>query len=211
MHTIKVLLADDHTLLRKSLKTLLQAAQPKWVLREAGNGKEAIELINEFHIDVVLLDLRMPVMNGIEAARIIKKKYPQTKIIILTQYEEQSLILHFIKLGVNGFLLKNCELDELADAIKQVYYEGHYFNTLLKQAIEKAVGTSLDKNVKFIFTKNEYKLICYLCEGHNTKEIAQKMQLTEYTVDSYRKKLLRVTNTHNIAELVAFVHRTGIV
>jgi two-component system, NarL family, response regulator DegU len=210
MHSISILIADDHKLFRKSLVNLINGLEPNWKLLEASNGQEVLDILQKKVIDVVIMDVRMPVIDGVQAARELKMLKPEQKIIILSQYNETSLVQHLLSIGVNGFLLKTAEPEELRRAIRQVHYDGSHTNEIVLQALEQSIGHRDKDKVYLNFTPRDKAIIQYLQSGLNSKEIAKNMQLSEFTVDSYRKDLLHRTKTHNVAELISFAFRTGI-
>lgn len=212
MVALHILLADDHILFRKGVIAVLKHLRPHWLFSEANNGQEAIQLITEKRsIDIVLLDIAMPIMGGLEACRKIKVSRPELPVIMLSQFDEDSLILHFLQMGVNGYILKDCSPDKVVEAIEIVKHTGKFINEQIIKALEASVGAKSDIKRRFDFSPRDQQIIHFLCLGMSTKEIAVQMHLTETSIESYRKDLLHKTRSHNVAELISFAYRTGIV
>lgn len=198
-------------LFRKGVIAVLQNSRPAWTMIEASNGEEAIKTVALDPPDVVLMDVQMPVMSGIEATKAIKRSAPDLPIIIITQFEETSLILHFLGLGVNGFMSKNSDPEQLVGAIELVLTSGKFVNQQMLKAMEVSIGKTPSSRVKLDLSLRDREIIYLLRQGKNTKEIASDLHLSEASIESYRKDLLHKTKTHNVAELVSFAHRTGLI
>ena len=211
MGALHILIADDHRLFRKGLIAALKQARPEWLFTEAENGQEAFDYVrHENSTALVLLDVSMPVMNGLEACFNIKQVNPDLPIIMLTQFDERSLILHFLQIGVNGYLLKNSDPEKVIEAIEMVMQTGKYITEQIIEALEASVGTAPRNKVRLNLSSRDKEIIHLLGRGKSTKEIAGHMHLTETSIESYRKDLLHKTRTHNVAELISFAHRTGV-
>lgn len=210
MKPLSVLLVDDHLLFRKGLAAAVKDIRPDWTFTEASNGGEGLDHINTGSFDIALVDVQMPVMGGIEFTRRVKVFHPELPVIILTQFDEQSLIQHFLQMSVNGFLCKNSEPDELVNAIEIIMERGRYVNETMIKAMEITVGTAATNRVKLDLSPRDREIISLLRQGKNSKQIASLLNLSETSIESYRKDLLHKTKTHNVAELVSLAHRTGI-
>jgi two-component system response regulator DegU len=208
---LSILLVDDHLLFRKGIVTIMNDIRPHWTFVEAGNGVQALELANSARFDVALTDVQMPVMGGIEFTRRAKTTHPEMPVIILTQFDEPSLIMHFIQVGVNGFLSKNSEPVEIVDAIETVVVEGRYKNDIMIRAMEVSVGITVSDRVQLDLSPRDKDIIRLLRQGKNSKQIASLLYLSETSIESYRSDLLRKTRTRNVAELVSLAHRTGMI
>lgn len=149
-------------------------------------------------------------MDGVEASKQIKKIHPELPVIILTQFDDNSLILHLLQLGINGFLLKNTDPQKVVEAIEMVMHNGKFISDQVARALETSVGMIPENKVRLDLSVRDKEIIHFLCLGMSTKEIADRMHLSETSVESYRKDLLHKTRTHNVAELISFAHRTGI-
>ncbi|OQX72312.1 MAG: hypothetical protein B6D61_14115 [Bacteroidetes bacterium 4484_249] len=215
MSVIKVLITDDHQIIIDGLKSLLEDKEQIEVIAEASNGKEALDILNLLQVDVVLMDIDMPVMNGIEATKQIKAEYPETKVIILSMYKESGLIKTLIQIGADGYLLKNSDKDELVDAITRVASGQQYFSpdvtmSLLNKTSEKQSQFQPDKRVSEL-TQREIEILKLITEGLSNKEIGDKLFISHRTVDSHRTNLMKKIGVNNIAGLIRFAIKTGFV
>jgi DNA-binding NarL/FixJ family response regulator len=210
---MRFLVADDHNIFRKAIIKLLKTSiEPAPECMEAENGIEAVELIKAFRFDIVLLDVSMPAMNGIEACKIILKEYPNQKIIMLTQFDDEKLFAYLYKLGIVSFITKHSDYEELLKAISLASSGKKYFPVEFQPVIEKATNNGgLQVSTHLDFTPQEKILTGLLRLGFTSKEVASKMNLSERTVRTYRERLLEKTGTHNIAELITFASNTGVI
>jgi len=210
---IDIVITDDHKLFRKGIASLLEDFDFIGNIYEAGNGKELLSLLMEVESlpDLILLDLQMPEMDGMEATRKIREKYPDIKIIILTMQDDEQIILYMIQQGVNGYLMKSADPDELEKAFKDVIRKDLYF----PEDISKLVYSSLNEkksNIKVIdLTKREIKVLELICKEYTANEIAEELQVSPRTVEGYRTKLLDKTGSKNLAGLVVFAFKNELV
>jgi DNA-binding NarL/FixJ family response regulator len=209
MKIINLLLVDDQALFRESVRSLLHQNLASVCIYEARHGRDALNIMDTHRIDVVLLDVNMPEMNGIEVSNQILSKHKQAKIIILTQHGGEAMTIHLLQQGVHGFLLKNTSVSELKLAIETVIRGEKY--------IHESVTSLMNNNIKqmksvpsVIFNKREAEILLQLKIGRSSKEIASVMDLKENTVNSYREDMLRKTKTKNVAELITYAHQNGI-
>jgi DNA-binding NarL/FixJ family response regulator len=216
--SIRVMIADDHLLFRRGLISLIEEQPGLKVVSEASNGKELLEqLRNMEHMpDVLLLDLNMPVMNGIEAIRHLRNMAPDMKIIVLTVHNEERFIIHFVEQGVNGYLLKTVEPDELSRAIRFVTEHDFYFNDLTLQAMRTGTQSKTRMREKTLaapagLTAREIEILQLICQEFTAAEIAEKLFLSVRTVEGHRNNLLEKTGSKNAAGLVMFAVRNRIV
>lgn len=205
---MNLLLTDDQPMFREGLALLLKQQLPDLHLFQAGNGKEAITCLQENNIDVVLLDVNMPEMNGIETAKIILRDFPKTRIIVLTQYDGEAMIATLVNEGVHGFLLKNSRPAEIVNAINMVYVEQKNYITPQVAAFLKQNMQSRTPSISF--TKREAEILMYLKMGKSSRDIAERTGLKENTVNSYREDMLQKTKTRNVAELIAYAFENGV-
>jgi DNA-binding NarL/FixJ family response regulator len=210
LKALSILLVDDHLLFRKGIAAAINDICPGWVFFEANNGTEALELVSSRTFHIVLADVQMPVMGGIELTKRVKILYPDLPVIILTQFDEPSLILHFLEAGVNGFLFKNSDPTEVVKAIETIRGEGRYLNNTMLRAMETLAGVAESNRVRLDLSQRDKDIIRLLRHGKNSRQIASVLNLSEASVESYRKDLLHKTQTKNVAELVSLAHRTGI-
>ncbi|MEZ5196019.1 MAG: response regulator transcription factor [Bacteroidales bacterium] len=215
MDTIKVLIADDHQIIIDGLKSLINAEKNIELVGEASNGKEAIDLLKIINADVVLLDINMPVLNGIETMKCIKSDFPDIKVIILSMHNESSLIKNLIELGTDGYLIKNCDQDELREAIYKVGSGQKYFSSevtlsLLNKTsgIKSAIG---DDPTLASLTDREIEILKLITRGLTNKEIGEKLFISHRTVDTHRTNLMKKLEVNNIAGLIRFAIRNGFI
>lgn len=203
---IKIVIADDHKLFRKGIIALLSDFDFIGEINEASNGVELLELLANMELlpDVILLDLRMPVMDGVEAQQKIRNLYPDIKVIILTMEDDEQYILHLISEGVNGYLLKNADPDEMENAILKVVENGYCFSddisAILIENLKKKGKT--DVVFKPDFTERELKVLELICKEYSNGEIAKAMNISIRTAEGYRLKLVEKAGAKNIAGLV---------
>jgi DNA-binding NarL/FixJ family response regulator len=198
MNKIKVLLADDHTIVLDGLKAVLKNNDRIEVQGEVNNGEEVLAFVATHYVDVVVLDINMPVMDGITCARRLKQKYPHIHIIILTMYAQKSFVEEIVKIGVNGCLLKNNSGKELTDAIERVMEGKSYYDLIQTFVLEK------DEAFQFKLSKREIEIIKLLAEGLTSFQIGEKLFIAEHTVKTHRKNILRKTGAGNTSQLVQF-------
>ncbi len=206
MKKIDIVITDDHNLFRKGMKALISDFEFVENIDEASNGEELLKLLaSKTKLpDVILLDLKMPVMDGVTAQTQIKKLYPSINVIIITMEDDEQFILHMIGEGVNGYLLKNAEPEEVETAIKKVIETGFYF----PENISSVVFSNLSKKAKTStlvnpsFTERESEVLSLICREFTAIEIAEKLSISVRTVEGHRQKLLEKSGAKNIAGLV---------
>ncbi len=210
---IDIVITDDHKLFRKGMASLLEDFDFIGNIYEAGNGIELLSLLEEKESlpDLVLLDLQMPEMDGMEAAQKIREKYSDLKIIILTMQDDAQIILYMIQMGVNGYLMKNAEPDELEKALRDVIRKDMYF----PEDISKLVYGSLNKKKSTLkvddLTDREIEVLKLICKEYTANEIADELKVSPRTVEGYRTKLLDKTGAKNLAGLVVFAFKNELV
>lgn len=209
MNTMRIALADDHTLFRKGMQKLIDELPGKQVVYDAAHGAELLQWLDSTSDkpDVVLMDLNMPQMNGIEATRIIHNKYPDIKIIVLTVYDEEQFIVRLVECGADGYLFKNAEIAEVEKAIHDVTSNGFYFNDKMLNAIRKGPALK-NKNISFNskvnLTRREQEILKLICNELTATEIADKLFISTRTVDGHRQNLLDKIGARNTAGLVIY-------
>lgn len=209
MSKINVLLTDDHQIIIDGLKSLLKNQDEINVAAEACNGREAIRILELISIDVLLMDIDMPVMNGIDALKEIRKNHPKVKIIILSMHNEAGMIKSLIDLGANGYLLKSCSQTELIDAIKKVALGQSYFSSDVTLALLKPAAKQGQQNE--ILTEREIEILKLIAAGFSNKEIGDQLFISHRTVDTHRTNLMKKLDVSNIAGLISYAIRNGIV
>ena len=215
MRSIKVMIADDHALFRKGMVSIIRDFEGIDIIGEASNGKELLEKMDISQPDVVLLDLKMPEMDGMEANVEIQRKFAETKVVILSMYDDDKFIIHLIEMGANGYLLKNAEPEEVEDALHAVIINGFYFNNHVSKVMLK--GLINKKKIKPQFndevelTPRELQVLRLICKEHTNAEIAEKLFLSQRTIDGYRNKLLTKISARNTAGLVMYAVKSGLI
>ncbi len=214
MDKIRVLLADDHAVLRDGLRLLLEREIDIEVVGEAGDGEEATKKAVELVPDVVVLDIGMPIMSGIEAARLIKEKKPKIGILVLTVYDDDEYVFKLLKAGASGYLLKKVAGAELASAIRAVS-SGEF---LLSSAVaEKVVAGYLQEpkqngvELPDGLTKREVEILKLIAEGATNKEIAEKLFISVKTVESHRTNIFRKLDIHDRIQAATYAIRKGLI
>lgn len=215
MQKIKVLIVDDHTLVRDGIRALLALVADINVVGEAANGKEALEKVKRLAPDVVLMDLAMPIMSGLEATRRIRKRFPGTKVLALTQYEDREYIIPTIEAGARGFVSKTAAFSELASAIQAVYQGGSFLSPMAAAAVveecQQKVAIEGEKDPYQNLTDREREMLKLVAEGYTAKEIADMLVISLRTVETHKTNLMKKLNIHNKADLIRFAIRKGII
>ncbi len=204
MDKIKIIIADDHKLIRDGIKTLLKKNDEFDIVAEADDGLQLVSVIDQFVPDVVLVDITMPHLNGLDAIAEIRKKNTDYKFIVLTMHEEGDYIMKSVQNGVNGYLLKNAEYEELANAIKIVAAGGKYFNNKISAVIIENLSQpkkEADKEYTEL-TPREIEVLREVANGLSTKLIADKLSISNRTVETHRVNMMKKLEVHNTAELI---------
>lgn len=209
MKKLKVLICDDHQIIADGLKSLVNSIEGFEVATTANNGKEVLEILKVLSVDIILMDIDMPVMNGLDATALIKKDYNNIKVVILSVHSEKGMIKNLIELGVDGYLLKNCSRDELESAIRHVWNGGEYFSSGVTQSLLKK-DDELLKDLNIDITKREIEILKLIASGLTNKEIGKKLFISHRTVDTHRTNLMRKLDVKNIAGLVSFAMKQGL-
>lgn len=209
---IKIIIVDDHEIFRNGLKMVLGKLSYAGLIGEAQNGAEFLELLEKSVPDIVLLDIEMPIMNGIEAAKSALEKYPNLNIIALTMFNDDEYIKSMMDVGVKGFLIKNINKDTLDKAILTVVNGGNYYSEELFEFFSKQMtkDKSADKNV-IDLTRREKEILQLLCEGLSNKEIADELFISERTVLGHKTNLMLKTNCKNSLSLMAYAIKNKLV
>jgi len=212
---INVLLADDHTVMRAGLRLVLEREAGFRVIGEAGDGREAVVLAEKLKPDVVVLDIAMPNLNGIEAARQICDKLPGAAVVILSMHSDESYVLRALKSGARAYLLKDSAVADLITAIKSVTEGKAFFSPAISRMIvEDYMRKMRDRDVEAsyeLLTPREREILQLLAEGKSSKDIAAILCLSLYTVETHRSNILRKLNLHNTPELILYAVRKGVI
>lgn len=211
---IKVIIADDQPLVREGLKLVLEHDQEISIIAEAVNGREVLDAVVKEKPDVIVTDIQMPEMGGIELTRTLQEVYPEIKIIGLTMYEEDYLVVEMMEAGAKGYLMKDSGIGPMADAIHAVYRNRKYFcESTSDKLIKKLAASTADISAREDaerFNDKEQEIIRLICRQFSNKEIAEQMNLGVKTIESYRKKIFEKMGVKNMAGLVIYAIRTGI-
>ena len=207
---IQILVADDHEVVRQGVRSLLEA-HPDWsVCGEAVTGREAVAKAIEGRPDVVILDVTMPEMNGLEAARQIRRAVPTTKILVLTVHEIDQLVQEFIDVGVHGYLLKADTGRILVDAVKAVLRGERFFAPRLGEAADSTLARDSTPRIETL-TRREREVLQLLAEGKSNKEIGTALRISVKTAETHRARLMAKLGIHSMAELVRYAIRNQII
>lgn len=205
---IQIVIADDHEIFRDGLKLMLSKYPEIQIVGEAANGKELIALVEQVQPQVILTDIKMPVMDGIESTKKITASHPNVGIIGLSMFDEDDLIIDMLEAGAKGYLLKNSDKNEIVDAIHTVYLQQPYYckNTShkLMQMIARSKFNPYVKRSKIEFSEREKEIIALICEGLTNKQIADVLFLSSRTVEGYRLKILEKMEAKNTVGLVIY-------
>jgi RNA polymerase sigma factor (sigma-70 family) len=215
MNPIRVLLADDHTLIRAGLRMVVASHPGFTVVGEANDGREAVALAEQLKPDVVVMDIGMPSLNGIEACRQIHDSLLQTQVIMLSMHSDEAYVLRALKAGAKGYLLKDSAEADLASAIRAVTAGKSFFSptvskVLLEDYMRKLERTGAEDSFELL-SPREREVLQLVAEGKSSKEIANLLDLSVYTVETHRAKVMQKLNLHNIPELILYAVRKGIV
>ena len=215
MSKIKIVIADDYKIYRDGLKVGLSADENLAVIAEADNGEELMKVLETNSPDIIIMDLKMPIMDGMEATKAVRKKYPAIKVLVVTMYEDDKFIIHLMENGANGYLLKNAEPEEIRKSIYALHENGYYFNDLVNKALLKKLV--LKNNLKPSFNQNielterEQEVLKLICEEKTAAEIGKEIFLSPRSVEGIRQRLIEKVGVRNSAGLVMFAVKNGIV
>jgi len=215
MSKIKLVIADDHQIISDGLKALLSGYTEISILGVASNGKEAVKLAQLLSPDIFLMDVDMPIMNGVEATKAIKKEHPEIRIIILTMHNEAGLIKTLIAAGADSYLLKNTDQEELIAAIHKVAQGKQYFSSDITATLLSADSTVqkpiIHNSQLSNITSREIEILKLIANGFSNKEIGDKLFISHRTVDTHRTNLMKKLDVSNIAGLIRFAIQKGLV
>jgi DNA-binding NarL/FixJ family response regulator len=212
--SIKVLLADDHTLFREGMRSLLDKEPDIEVVGQAETGRESIKLARELKPDIIVMDITMPDLNGIEATRRIKKTMPDTKVLCLSMHSDRRYVMDMFRAGVSGYILKNCAFKELSKAIhvvvsSQVYLSPQIAHIVVDESISQQ--STARPSVRASLTSREREILQLIAEGKNTKQIAMHLQKSAKTVETHRRNIMRKLKLKSVAELTKYAISEGII
>ena len=215
MKKLRILLADDHIVMRTGLRALLERQPNLEVVGESENGRETIELVSSLKPDVVVMDVGMPVLNGIEATKTIVTQHPPIAVVILSMHVDESYIMRALKAGARGYLLKDSAPADLMSAIQAVSQNKSFFSPKVSRILaedyvrvlkQKGTVDSYD-----LLTSREREILQLIAEGKANKEVAAALNISPYTVETHRSHILEKLNLHNPAELILYAVRKGLI
>src|ERR1044071_2218510 len=211
---ISVMLADDHTIVRQGLRLLLEAADDIKVIGEVDNGREAVQAAKKLKPDVVVLDVVMPTLNGVEATRQIVKEVPETKVLILSSYSDDERVLQLIEEGATGYLVKQTAGNDLLNAIREASKGNAYFSPSISRRLLEQCRNSLSGGTpkrRSILTTREAEVLQLIAEGHPNKQIADQLSISIKTVEKHRQQVINKLNIHDIAGLTRYAISKGMI
>jgi DNA-binding NarL/FixJ family response regulator len=207
---IRILLADDHAVVRQGFRMILSSHPDLEIVGEAGNGREAVELAASLRPDVVVMDVAMPELNGIEATRRLTAENPHIRVVALSMHKDSVYVREILRAGARGYLLKDSVADDLVAAVRAVAGGEGYLSPAISNAVlddyRKHVTNPID-----LLSSREREVLQMLAEGKTNKEIAVTLNLSVYTVDAHRGRIMEKLNVHSISELVRFAVRNGLI
>jgi len=215
MGKIRIFLAEDHTIVRKGIRTLLESEENIEVVGEAADGREVLKKIEGLTPDVVLMDISMPQLNGLEATRQLKKAMPDVKVLVLTVHLNEEYIYHALRAGASGYLVKHVDVTELITAVNAVYRGESYLSPsvskkVIDEYIRKAEENMGEDSLDYL-TSREREVLQLIAEGHTNKEIGDLLSISVKTVEAHRANLMGKLDLHSTAELTRYAIRKGVI
>ena len=210
---IRVLIADDHTIVRSGLRLLLEAEPDLEVVAEAVDGDDALVLVESLHPDVVLMDIAMPGIDGLQATRVIKERWPQIQVLVLTMHRQEEYFFEMLKAGASGYLLKGAETNDLINAIRvvsrgEVWLYPALAQRLVKDYLSKATG---ERTPQSILSPREQEILTLLAEGYDNNAIAEKLVISPSTVHTHRSNIMNKLGLNTRHELVQYARQNGLI
>lgn len=218
MEEVRILIADDHPIFIDGIKSLIEGIDGFKVVDSAENGQLAIDKINDCQPDIILMDINMPVMDGVEATRVVKELHPKVKVIMLTMHDEIRLIKDVLEIGARGYILKNIGRDDLIKALETVSSGKPYLDPAVQEKMIHSlsghdVETKDEPNAELVnsITQREMEILQLIALGNTSGDIAKKLFISKNTVETHRKNLLGKLNVNNTAALLKFAYQNGLV
>jgi len=215
MNQIKILLADDHSVMRTGLRLVLERQEDFHVVGEASDGRQAVALAQQYKPDVIVMDVTMPNLNGIEAARQIGSALPQTSIVMLSMHSDEAYVLRALKAGARGYLLKESAESDLIAAVRTVHAGKAFFSPAVsRMLVEDYVRELKDREIEDsyeLLTTREREILQLVAEGKSNKDVANLLNLSLYTVETHRGNLMEKLNLHTVPELILYAVRKGVI
>jgi DNA-binding NarL/FixJ family response regulator len=211
--TIRILIADDHQIVRQGLRNLLEKEPDMRVVAEADDGRATVRMVREISPDVVIMDVAMPDLNGIEATRQIVAEFPKIKVIALSMYADQRFVLNMLKAGASGYLLKDCAFEELTRAIRLVMSHKTYLSSGVTDIVVKDYTSGNNSGQPSVFSTlspREREVLQLMAEGKSTSQIADLLHVSVKTIETHRQQVMHKLNIHSVAELTKYALREGL-
>jgi DNA-binding NarL/FixJ family response regulator len=213
MPTIRVLLADDHKLFRAGIRALLRTVADAEIVAEAADGREALRLVASRHPDIVLMDIMMPSLNGLDATARIGRVFPRTRVVILSMNADEDSVLKALRAGAVGYLVKTADPAELELAVRAAARGERFLSSAVSEHVVAACLSRIDREQSSLdrLTLRQREVLQLIAEGHTTKEIAAKLSISAKTAEAYRGELMKSLDIHDIASLTRYAIRAGLV
>jgi DNA-binding NarL/FixJ family response regulator len=214
-YSITLVIADDHEIFRDGLSMMLAKQEGLLLVGQAGNGRELLNLVCEKNPDIVITDIKMPVMSGIEATRLLLQKFPRLKIIALSMFDEENLIVDMLDAGAKGYLLKNADKREILEAIDTVYGDNNFYcrhtSARLASMIMKSRFDPVKKKKELFFSNREKEIISLICKQMTAQQIGDHLFLSKRTVEGYRTRIMEKMDVRNTVGVVIFALRNSLI
>lgn len=211
---IRIALAEDHQILRQGMMAMFSTVDGIEMVFDVSNGAELMEALSHYSVDIIILDIEMPIMNGLEALKLITAKYPEIRILMLSSFYENEMIYQAISDGARGFLPKHAEIEVVIEALNNVMEEGYYFDNKVTPKLISILNKSGIIYPPFeldTLSNRELEILPLICQGLKNKEIAQKLFISERTVENHRKNLYTKTDSKNAFGLIIYAIRNGLI
>ena len=211
--SIRVLLSDDHRIVREGLHTLLEKEPDMDVIAEAEDGRSTVQLVQKLRPQVVVMDITMPDLNGIEATRLITKEVPDVKVLALSVHTDRRFVVAMLRAGATGYLIKDCASEELVGAIRAVTANQTYLSPRIADVVRRGYlrhEPQADTSVFSILTAREREVLQLMAEGKTTKQIASHLEVSVKTIETHRQHIMAKLNLHSLAELTKYAIREGL-
>ena len=208
---MRILIADDHLLVREGLRLLIGGFADCEVVGSAGDGREAVRLAQKLAPDVVLLDINMPELNGIDACRLILSEQPQARVVLLSMHPDEGYVLRGVEAGAKGYVLKDAAPEELEQALRQVERGGSFFSPQVTGAVMERLRGGAGKPPAITLSARQCEVLQLICEGHTNRGIAERLHISHKTVDTHRTQIMRKLDIHDVAGLTRYAMRAGLI
>lgn len=209
MKKIKIIIADDHQIVIDGLKSILSKEVDMEVVETAQNGKEVIEKLDKELVDIIVMDIEMPVLSGVEATEIIREKYPSVKILVLSMYNTGKFVQGLIEIGANGYILKNNGKEELVKAIRFIMEGDEYFGREIEKTLRQSIKRRKENYTEVKLTNREKEVLKLIAIGDTTPIISEKLFIAHSTVETHRRNLLEKTGVRNSKGLVKYAYENN--